>query len=71
VMLQRLAVPPLSLATAEDGPHYFSRLGCGLAAQSTYDVANHDRLAYYVYIARIARPPATVSQMSGPVMSIE
>jgi hypothetical protein len=54
VMLQRLAVPPLSLATAEDGPQYFSRPGCGLAAQSIYDVANHDRPAYYVYIARIA-----------------
>jgi hypothetical protein len=27
VMLQRLAVPPLSLATAEDGPQYFSQPG--------------------------------------------
>jgi hypothetical protein len=54
VMLQRLAVPPLSLATAEDRPQYFSQPRCGLAAQSIYDVANHNQPAYYVYIARIA-----------------
>jgi hypothetical protein len=32
VMLQRVAAPPLSLATAEDRLQYFSRPGCSLAA---------------------------------------
>jgi len=48
VMLQHLAVPALSLATAEDGPQYFSRPGSGVVAQSTCESANPDQLAYYV-----------------------
>jgi hypothetical protein len=54
VMLQRVAAPPLSLATAGDGPQYVSQPESSLAAQSTYGVANPDQPAYYVYIARIA-----------------
>jgi hypothetical protein len=54
VMLQRLAVPALSLATAEDGPQYFSRPGCGLAVQSTCNGANSGLPAYFVPVTRIA-----------------
>jgi hypothetical protein len=43
-----------SLATVDDGFQYFSQPESGLAAQSTYDAANLDQLAYYVLVARIA-----------------
>jgi hypothetical protein len=50
VMLQRLAVPALSLATAEDGPQYFSRPGC----RPTCNGAHFGLPAYFVPVARIA-----------------
>jgi hypothetical protein len=53
VMLQRLAAP-LSFATAEDGPQYFSRPGCGLATQSICNGAKSGPPTYFVPVARIA-----------------